>query len=262
MATVLAQHRAKKQAAAAASAEPSTSTLPPVPEPLLLRDIIYVLQGIDGQFVRFKPPPERVPGPRRTYKRGEIIVDGEEGHVEELQLEDGIEFVLDGTGYSLPAPTRVLLHTLAELGWLYRKIDAKISLDGEAERRGRTVGMVEQSLHAALKGEMTEYYRLVAILEGQLDEVEDASEGGVGGGVEGMEGGLTLRRLMVWTEDVKLRMRMMGTLVEEAGGEFASPALQIFLTDLSSPNRAQRRRRAPHLPPLAYLQRRPLHPRL
>ncbi|ORY89632.1 Spc98 family-domain-containing protein [Leucosporidium creatinivorum] len=230
MAALLAQHRAKRQAAAAA--EPSTSTLPPVPEPLLLRDIIYVLQGIDGQFVRFKPPPERVPGPRRTYKRGEIVVDGEEGQEpEELQLEDGIEFVLEGTGYSLPAPTRVLLHTLAELGWLYRKIDAKINLDSEAERRGRSVGMVEQSLHAALKGEMTEYYRLVAILEGQLDEGEDASEGGVGGGVEGMEGGLTLRRLMVWTEEVKLRMRMMGTLVEEAGDHNVGGAL---LTSLHS----------------------------
>lgn len=157
-------------------------------------------------------------------------MDGEEGQEpEELRLEDGIEFVLEGTGYSLPAPTRVLLHTLAELGWLYRKIDAKINSDSETERRGRTVGMVEQSLHAALKGEMTEYYRLVAILEGQLDEVEDASEGGLGGGVEGMEGGLTLRRLMVWTEEVKLRMRMMGTLVEEAGGKSTTSASLSFL---------------------------------
>lgn len=212
MAQMLALHRAQKQALD----EDLTPKLPPVPESLLLRDVIYVLQGINGQFVRFKPPPEPVPGPRRTYKRGEIIVDGD-AEPPAMQLEDGIEFVLDGTGYSLAAPTRVLLHTLAELGWLYRKIDGKINLDGEAERKGRVVGMVEQSLHAALKGEMTEYYRLVAILEGQLedgDENEEQQEG-----VEGMPGGLTLRRLMVWTEEVKLRMRMMGTLVEEAGGE-------------------------------------------
>lgn len=140
--------------------------------------------------------------------------DEDEGPLEEgesMTLEDGIEFVLVDDKYSIPAPTRALLHNLSELGWLYRKIDRIINIESDEARRGRTIGMVEQSLHAALKTEMTEYYRLVAVLEGQLEE-------GTKGTALGFEGGLTLRRLMVWTENVRLRMRMMGTLVEEAGG--------------------------------------------
>lgn len=198
----------------------SPQHLPPVPERLLLRDIIYILQGINGQFVKFKTPlkSKQGQGPRRAFKRGAIVVD-ETPVNESLTLEDGIEFVLEGTGYSLSAPTRVLLHTLAELGWLYRKIDEKIDCEGvvldDHNKKGKgvstSIGMIEQSLHAALKSEMTEYYKLVAMLESELEE-DDQSDV-----VE--EGRMTLRRLLVWTDEVKLRMRMMGTLVEEAGGE-------------------------------------------
>lgn len=201
MASYLASHRVQ-----------TTARLLPVPEGLLLRDTIYILQGINGQYIRFKGPP--APG-RRPSKRGEVVMDFNPGPVE---VEEGIEFVLDNTDYTIPAPTRVLLHTIAELGWLYRKIDGAINEDREAtDRKLRTVGMVEQSLHAALKSEMTEYYRLIAILEGQLDETSCA-EDAEATGVEGMEGGLTLMRLLVWTEDMRLRMRMMGTLVGEVGG--------------------------------------------
>ena len=75
--------------------------------------------------------------------------------------------------------------------------------------------MVEQSLHVALGKELTEYFRLIAILEGQLNDSVDE------GGEEA--GGLTLRRLLVWTEDVRLRMRLMGVLV----GETASKSSRI-----------------------------------
>ncbi|KAK4700384.1 gamma-tubulin complex component 3, partial [Phenoliferia sp. Uapishka_3] len=217
MAAFLAAHRSK-----------TPSRLPPVPDRLLLRDTIYLFQGINGQYVRFKTPPKPPPmGPRRPYQRGVIIMDDSEP--EPTTIEEGIEFVLEGTGYSIPVTTRVLLHTLSELGWLYRKIDGAINLDREAsDRRARTVGMVEQSLHAALKSEMTEYYRLVAVLEAQLDEGVEDSEAA---GVEGMEGGLTLTRLLVWTEEMRLRMRMMGTLVGEVGGQNVGGAL---LTSLHS----------------------------
>lgn len=252
MAAYLAAHRARTPARS-----------PPVPERLLLRDTIYIFQGINGQFVRFAAPPKPpLPRPRRPYKRGEIVMDDAEP--EPVEIEEGIEFVLEGSGYSISAPTRVLLHTLAELGWLYRKIDGAINLDREAsDRKVRTVGMVEQSLHAALKSEMTEYYRLVAILEGQLDEGAGA-EDPASGGVEGMEGGLTLMRLLVWTEDMRLRMRMMGTLVGEVGGAFPSFATSLPCTDLRvrSRHREERRRRAAHFAALPHVERRPVHLRL
>ncbi|GAA5856481.1 hypothetical protein JCM9279_005462 [Rhodotorula babjevae] len=270
MAVLLAQHRASS---ASSGGQPIQSDcdsplLPPVPEALLLRDILYLFQGIDGEFVRFRTRPPPRAGPKRTYVRGEIVVEGG-GVADELPegaaaaaaaegagagLEDGIEFVgLAGSGYSLPAPTRALLHQLSELGWLYRKIDAALvraaesaSLVAKGKARSRAgdrdrgkkkaappppvVGMVEQSLHAELKKEMTEYFRLVAVLEAKLEGVEEDDEDGPSGGqggrealeglthVEGLSGGLTLRKLDVWTQDVRLRMRMMGTLVAEAGG--------------------------------------------
>lgn len=259
--------------------------------------MVYILQGIDGQFVRFRPPPPPQQGPRRTYARGEIIVNDAHDadtadklpqNAIERAWHDGIEFVLGPVvashphkgEWSIAAPTRVLLHTLAELGWLYRLVEKRVEAAGtntgvQASRSGGSslysssvskgkgrrqnndgaagsgapVGMVEQSLHAALKDEMTEYFRLVAELEAQLGHEEDDDDDDDGNGaddaggdahqykfgdstgridpasrgsegnVEDMDGGLTLRRLLVWTEDVKLRMRLMATLVEEAGGK-------------------------------------------
>ncbi|KAL8292042.1 hypothetical protein RQP46_001508 [Phenoliferia psychrophenolica] len=231
MAAHLASHRLKlaSQQSNSHSQQQQPPQLPPVPARLLLRDTIYIFQGINGQYVRFLSPPLPPPvGPRRPYHRGEIVVDDSEPAP--VQIEDGIEFVLEGTGYSIPAPTRVLLHTLSELGWLYRKIDGAISPDAMVDSKGkRVVGMVEQSLHAALKAEMTEYYRLVAILEGQLDDGGEDEEREGREGVEGMEGGLTLTRLLVWTEDMRLRMRMMGTLVGEVGEHNTGGALLTSL---------------------------------
>lgn len=173
-------------------------------------------------------------------------------------LQDGIEFVLGPVPasandeqqqqrgeWSIPAPKRVLLHAIAELGWLYRivaaRVDPSVASDqvldkGKGKGRGGfhetssiDVGMVEQSLHAALKGELTQYFRLVAELESMLDDQDDTDDDGHEAeeqdldddSIENMRGGLTLRRLLVWTEEVKLRMRMMATLVEEAGGELS-----------------------------------------
>ncbi|SCV69660.1 BQ2448_1054 [Microbotryum intermedium] len=237
MAALLASHRA--QLAALRPTPAATPRLAPVSESLLLRDILYIIQGIDGQFIRFRtrPPSQANAGPRRTFKRGEIVVDeNSPADPEALVLEHGIEFVLEGSGYSLSAPMRVLLHTLSELGWLYRKIDGVLQRRGSSSTTSEgeapvELGMIEQSLHAALKGEMTEYYRLVAILESQLTIEDESSrtDGSTGMSIEDMEGKLTLRRLMVWTEEVKLRMRMMGTLVEEAGGENVGGALLTSL---------------------------------
>ncbi|GAA5885815.1 hypothetical protein JCM5296_000151 [Sporobolomyces johnsonii] len=261
MSAFLALHRSSSSAPPPSDC--GGTLLPPVPEALLLRDILYIFQGIDGHFIRFRQPPPSRTGPKRTYVRGEIVVDGrgvadDEGDdgaaandAEAHEYEQGIEFVLADDGYSLPAPTRTLLHQLSELGWLYRKIDAALH-KSEAERAGAgrkgkakagterrdRVGMVEQSLHAELHREMTEYFMLVAVLEGKLEGVEapEVEEGATAGGerlckVEGLEGGLTLRKLDVWTQDIRLRMRMMGTLVAEVGGANVGGA---FLTTLHS----------------------------
>ncbi|GAA5916670.1 Spc98p [Sporobolomyces salmoneus] len=279
MAVLLAQHRSQPSSSSSSSSAPSNlppsdcggSLLPPVPEPILIRDILYIFQGIDGQFIRFRTPTPRRPGPKRTFTRGEIVVSDERGvidvpdEVEELEegeLEEGIEFVeLRKRGFSLPAPTRTLLHQLSELGWLYRKIGTALlrSEQGrnhlltvrklgkpsnsstttrkrdKARERENQVGMIEQSLHAELQKEMTGYFALLSVLERKLERAEDDYDQDEQDGekrlgdVRGLQGGLTLRKLDVWTQDIRLRMRMMGTLVSEIGGSTVGGA---FLTTL------------------------------
>lgn len=93
------------------------------------------------------------------------------------------------------------------------------------EREGKLgVGMIEQSLCHHLKSRLTEYYRLVAVLESQMSAnsvrpdglPESATEAG---SMREGESGLTLKRLDVWIEDWRLRMRMMSVCVEGARGK-------------------------------------------
>lgn len=81
------------------------------------------------------------------------------------------------------------------------------------------MGLIKQSLCHHLQTQLTEYYRTVAVLESQLSTVpttEDAES-------QQYDTGLTLRRLEVWTEEWRLRMRMMSVCVEGCRGIVASP---------------------------------------
>ena len=92
------------------------------------------------------------------------------------------------------------------------------------EREGKVgVGMIEQSLCHHLQTQLTEYYRLIAVLESQMSTASQADDGGRVNGADEQRGreeetGLTLKRLDVWIEDWRLRMRMMSVCVEGARG--------------------------------------------
>ena len=74
--------------------------------------------------------------------------------------------------------------------------------------------MIEQSLCHYLQIQLTEYYRLIAVLETHLSSTStDASS-------VNEETGLSLRRLDVWVTEWRLRMRMMSVCVEGARGQF------------------------------------------
>lgn len=62
-----------------------------------------------------------------------------------------------------------------------------------------------QSLCHFLHHELSEYHRLLAVLESQLSQ-------------EANDGALTLLRLGLWTEDMKLKLRMMTRIVDDAKG--------------------------------------------
>uniref|UniRef100_A0A671VAF4 Tubulin gamma complex component 3 n=1 Tax=Sparus aurata TaxID=8175 RepID=A0A671VAF4_SPAAU len=154
-----------------------------VSETALVRDILYVFQGIDGKFIKMS-------GPDNCYKIDSKVV--------------------------LCKSLRDTSSRLAELGWLHNKVrkytDAR-SLD-------RAFGLVGQSFCASLHQELKEYYRLLSVLHSQL-QVEDD---------QGMnvctEGSLTLRRLLVWMYDPKVRLKTLAALVDfcqgRKGGELAS----------------------------------------
>ncbi|KAF8591500.1 gamma-tubulin complex DGRIP91/SPC98 component [Ramaria rubella] len=142
-----------------------------LPEQILLRDALYLLQGISGKYQ-----------------------------------------------YIISVQTRSLIHRIAELGHLYSRVSSFVQVkEGQL-----TVGTIEQSLCHHLQTQLTEYYRLVAVLEshmavgdntGSLDGLNSSANGH---NIREQETGLTLRRLEVWIDEWRLRMRMMSICVEGA----------------------------------------------
>uniref|UniRef100_A0A2K5N8S6 Tubulin gamma complex component 3 n=1 Tax=Cercocebus atys TaxID=9531 RepID=A0A2K5N8S6_CERAT len=154
-----------------------------ITEAALVRDILYVFQGIDGKNIKMN-------NTENCYK-----VEGKA---------------------NLSRSLRDTAVRLSELGWLHNKIRRytdQRSLD-------RSFGLVGQSFCAALHQELREYYRLLSVLHSQLQLEDDQ-------GVNlGLESSLTLRRLLVWTYDPKIRLKTLAALVDHCqgrkGGELAS----------------------------------------
>ena len=126
-------------------------------------------------------------------------------------------------GYYISTPTKQLIHRLSEVGHLYVRVDRFIR-----EREARSgIGMIEQSLCHHLQSQLTEYYRLIAVLESQLNIASNAQDQdlrslsatiSVEPDPRAEESGLTLKRLDVWVNEWRLRLRMMSVCVEAAKG--------------------------------------------
>ena len=90
---------------------------------------------------------------------------------------------------------------LAEIGYLYTRVEDYVKTREDAGG----VGMIEQSLCHHLQSQLTEYYRLIAVLESQMGvAVEEGNHSSEINGVPDIrkeETGLTLRRLDVWIND-------------------------------------------------------------
>ncbi|KAK1802838.1 hypothetical protein P4O66_021376 [Electrophorus voltai] len=154
-----------------------------VSEAALVRDILYVFQGIDGKFIKMCPTEE-------CYR-----IDAK---------------------VPLCKSLRDTSHRLAELGWLHDKVRKY----ADSRSLDRAFGLVGQSFCASLHQELKEYYRLLSVLHAQL-QVEDDQGMNVGADCS-----LTLRRLLVWTYDPKVRLKTLAALVDfcqgRKGGELAS----------------------------------------
>ncbi|XP_068645827.1 gamma-tubulin complex component 3-like [Aristolochia californica] len=149
-----------------------------VPEDALVRDLLFACQGIDGKYVKF------------------------DNHLDGYALSDSL---------IVPRATRILVRKLCELGWLFRKVKNYIS---ESMERfpAEEVGTVGQAFCAALQDELSDYYKLLAVLETQslhpIPLVSEMASSGHSGNY------LSLRRLAVWFAEPMVRMRLMAVLVE------------------------------------------------
>ena len=199
---------------ATAAAAPATTfgVLPDAAEAALLRDLMFVLQGIDGVLVRFGESPSS-PTPRggrdgRSFVSVDRIVCGE----------------------PLPRAAASLVEGISELGWLYRRITACLSrgtpggssggggggggVDGPDASwprgtRGQRGGAVRRAMDAAVRAELDEYFRALA----QLSARRGPSP-------------WTLRRLSLWAEEHAPALRLLAAVTEASahlhGGALAS----------------------------------------
>lgn len=147
-----------------------------VTEEALVRDVLYCCQGIDGKYVKF-----------------DAAVDG---------------YVLPEL-IKVPRATRIHVRKLCELGWLFRNVEGYTS-----ESMGRfpaeDVGTVGQAFCAALRDELSEYHKLLAVLEAQaMNPIPLVSENASAGNY------LSLRRLSVWLVEPMVKMRLMAVLVDK-----------------------------------------------
>ena len=153
-----------------------------VPESVLVRDVVFAMQGIDGQYIKF-----------------DKTVDG---------------YAVE-RGQGVSAPTRDLVRRICESGWLYRKVSGAVRNMTENKR---SMGMVVQGLAAGLQAELSEYYRLVAVLQAQsvgdvrrlgdrLSQAESVGHSSESGAHDTAPQPLTLRRLLVWTQEPIARSR-------------------------------------------------------
>lgn len=131
--------------------------------------------------------------------------------------------------------TRVAIKTSSAALFLLACLHAFLSLDFTAPHpntkqhdtalagtAGLGPGRIQQAFVFSLKEDMTEYYRLIAVLGAQLnldsERAGDFSFEGVDVGETGNGGteGLTLQRLYVWVLDPLKRLKLLTTLVSAA----------------------------------------------
>ncbi|KAK4521457.1 GTP cyclohydrolase II [Mucor velutinosus] len=145
-----------------------------VSEADLLRDLIFLFQGIDGQYIRY-----------------------------DIQLNDHV-FI---PGIEVSPSITNMVFKLADIGWLYTKVRNFVNDNMDSP----TIGLVGQSLCAALQQELTEYYKLIAILEAQVEKQMINNQ------VTSQS--LTLKKLMIWTLDCNQKLRLMSVLVDVCQGQ-------------------------------------------
>ncbi|KAJ9115639.1 hypothetical protein QFC20_000966 [Naganishia adeliensis] len=229
---------------------------------LLLRDMLYLLQGIDGKYARFAKKS-------RFEKQKELnpyLVDqtmprpgarddkGKGKQVEEVLADDeeirGIDFVdPDGQPHYVSPSLQMIIVQLAELGVLYRRVFnyMQSKQDPSIQDPLHEASMTEQSLCHFLENELANYLQLLATLENEMHKDDAVMPGGkrhdqpeesaqnvsslVVQQVPTESSGMTFQKLAIWADEFILKVRLMSSVVAEAkksrGGALVS-AIYVF----------------------------------
>ncbi|CAM9668315.1 unnamed protein product, partial [Hapterophycus canaliculatus] len=106
-----------------------------VTERTLLKGILYAFQGIDSQYIKY--------------------CEEESGYVLDPRLRLGLK-------------QRAIVTEMLEMGWLFTTVVRYIQ-NVDAGSAGLGSGRIQQAFAFSLKEDMTEYYRLIAVLGAQLN---------------------------------------------------------------------------------------------
>ncbi|ORY38840.1 hypothetical protein BCR33DRAFT_421940 [Rhizoclosmatium globosum] len=109
-----------------------------ITEPLLLRDVMFMFQDIDGRYIKYNASLDA--------------------------------FVVHSDVW-IPAPTLETIHRLSEVGWLYRRIKKRID---SWTCENRADGLVRQGFCVGIQKELTAHFHLIAQLEDQFTKADQA----------------------------------------------------------------------------------------
>lgn len=143
-------------------------------EETVVRDLLLIVQGDDGQNIKFVGPPG----------------------------EEAVQFAT-ALAKKLSQPMHDIASAVSELGFLFRVVRRR--LDKVDEERD---GLVMVNFCHAVDKELDMYYKSIMTIRGALDDTV------AGSGQSGPKA-LTLRRLYVWAEGEKDRIRCMARLCDE-----------------------------------------------
>lgn len=128
----------------------------------LIQELIFSFQGIEGKVLRKEPGS------------GGFMIDTRAG---------------------VSKSQRAIVQRLSELGYLHNQVRQHCD---EADKQ---TGIIGQSLIAALREELTKHYELIAVLQTQLKDPNNAD--------------LTLRNLLCWVKDHMFKLQWLANIAAE-----------------------------------------------
>lgn len=122
-----------------------------------------------------------------------FVFQGIDGHYIQFNVQEDA-FLLK-PNVPVKHGVRQLVNRICEIGWLFKKVSSFL--------QKQPLGLVNQSLQLAIKNELNEYYRLIAILENLKNE-----------NIENQNDPLTLRKIVLWIKEPFERMKWLAIICD------------------------------------------------